>query len=108
MVYSAQTALKGISADPLVTAFFPRAAGTVFGTVNLNGDFNGRGTGSEQWRKNLSGKGDFLLSDGKLTGAGLVQGLADYLNIEQLRVLKFSQAKGNFKVREGRGYWTAP
>ena len=102
LVYSAQTALKGISADPLVTAFFPRAAGTVFGTLNLNGDFNGRGTGSEQWRKNLSGKGDFLLSDGKLTGAGLVQGLADYLNIEQLRVLKFSQAKGNFKVREGR------
>jgi AsmA protein len=102
LVYSGQTDLKGISADPLVTAFFPKAAGTVFGTLNMNGDFNGRGTTSEQWRKNLSGKGDFLLTNGKLTGAGLVQGLADYLNLEQLRVLKFSQAKGNFKVREGR------
>jgi AsmA protein len=101
-VYNGQSMLKGISADPLITAFFPSAAGTVFGTLNLNGDFNGRGTTAENLKKNLSGKGDFLLTDGKVTGAGLVQGFADYLNLEQLRVLKFSQAKGNFRIQDGR------
>jgi AsmA protein len=102
LAYTTQLALKDIQADPVLTAFMPRAGGTVFGTLDLNAQINGEGTLPEAVQKNLSGKGDLLLTDGKLTGAGLVQGLADYLDLEELRVLRFSQAKGSFTVQDGK------
>ncbi len=102
LAYSTQLAIQGVKADPFVAAFVPKAAGTVFGTLDLNGDFSGSGTLPEAIRKNLSGQGKLLLADGKLTGAGLVQGLADYLNLEELRVLRFQQAKSSFTVKNGK------
>ncbi len=42
------------------------------------------------------------MTDGRLTGAGLVQGLAELLNLEQLRDLRFSRSEGTFTVRNGK------
>ncbi len=100
--YTSRLNLQGIQADPLVKAFFPQAAGTVFGTMNLQAALEGEGIEKAMLEKNLSGQGDVLLTDGQLTGAGLVQGLAEFLNLEELRVLRFSKATGNFSVRQGK------
>lgn len=100
--YSTDLHLDGIHADPFVTAFLPKASGTVFGALDLDGKFSGRGTAPETIKKNLSGQGKFLLADGKITGAGLVQGLAGYLNLDELRELRFSKAAGNFSVDRGK------
>ena len=94
--------LKSLQADPMVSAFFPKAAGTIFGDMTLDLQMAGKGTESVDIRRNLSGKGALQLRDGRLTGAGLVQGLADFLNLEELRVMRFSQAKGSFTIRDGR------
>lgn len=100
--YSTRLALKDVQAEPLVNAFVPKAAGTVFGELSLNADFNGRGTLPETLKRNLSGNGGFQIEDGKLTGAGLVKGLADFVNLEELRTLSFRRAKGSFTVTNGK------
>jgi AsmA protein len=102
LVYRSQTKVQGLQADPLITAFFPGAAGTVFGALNFSADLAGRGTTAEAIKRSLSGQLDMRMADGQLTGAGLVAGLADFLNLEELRILRFSAADGNFRVKEGQ------
>lgn len=99
--YGAKLKVTGVQAEPVVAAFAPKAAGTVFGALSLNADLNGRGTIPEALKKNLSGQGDFAINDGRLTGAGLIEGLARYLKSEQLRVLRFSKFAGTFRVQNG-------
>jgi len=102
LVYHANLNLAGVKADPLVKAFAPKAADTVFGTLSLDAKFDGRGTLPETFRKNLSGNGKLLLVDGRLTGSSLVQGLADFIKLDELRDLRFDQVTGNFTIKNGQ------
>ena len=101
-IYSTRLTVQGVQADPVVTAFSPKAAGTVFGTVAMNAQLNGRGIRDASLKKNLGGQGDFAITDGRLTGAGLVQKLALFLNLEQLRVIRFNKFAGTFRVSGGK------
>jgi AsmA protein len=100
--YEARITTQGVQANPLVTAFLPKAANTVFGGLNLQIDVAGQGTRQETVRRNLTATGDMLLQNGKLTGAGLASGLAGFLNLEELRELTFQQADGRFSVKNGK------
>jgi len=100
--YSTRLLFKDVQAEPLVNAFAPKAAGTVFGNLSFNADFNGRGTLPETLKRNLSGNGAAQITDGKLTGSGLIQGLASFINLEELRTINFRQAKGAFTVTNGK------
>lgn len=102
LAYKTHIQTSAIQADPLLSAFAPKMTGTVFGLLNLSVDMQGQGTGLEDLKKSLSGSGDLKIADGKLTGAGLVGGLADFLDLEELRVLRFSQAAGQLVVKDGR------
>ena len=101
-VYSTRLTVQGVQADPVVTAFSPKAAGTVFGTMAMNAQLNGRGIRDASLKKNLRGQGDFAITDGKLTGSGLVHKLALFLNLEQLRVIRFNKFAGTFRVSGGK------
>ncbi|SNB45677.1 AsmA family protein [Geobacter sp. DSM 9736] len=96
--YSSSLKLQEIQANPLVSAFAPKAAGTVYGALSLNAALGGKGTQPNSLKKNLSGNGDFTISNGKLTGAGLVQALATFINVEQLRVLQFTKFAGTYRI----------
>jgi AsmA protein len=100
--YEVKITTRGVQANPLVTAFLPKAANTVFGGLNFQIDMAGQGTRTEAIRRNLTANGDMLLKDGKLTGAGLASGLAGFLNLEELRELTFQQADGRFAVKNGK------
>ena len=102
LAYKTHIETSAIQADPLLSAFAPKMAGTVFGLLNLSVDMQGQGTGLEDLKQSLSGSGDLKIANGKLTGAGLVGGLADFLDLEELRVLRFSQAAGQLVVKDGR------
>ncbi len=99
--FRAAIELRGLQADPLVSAFLPAAAGSVFGTMNLQTQLEGRGIETDQIRRTLTGGGAVSIRDGRLTGDGLVRDLADFLNLEELRVLRFSEARGSFTARDG-------
>lgn len=100
--YRSHIEVDGVQADPFISAFLPKATGTVFGTLDFNGTFEGRGTSPENLKKQLSGQGVFSLVDGKLTGAGLVQELAGYLDLEELRVMQISKAAGDVVLEQGK------
>ncbi|WP_305046314.1 AsmA family protein [Geoalkalibacter sp.] len=100
--YQSKINLQALQADPFVTAFWPKAAGTLFGNLNLDLDISGRGTLADSIKQNLTGRGTLNLADGRVTGAGLAQGLADFLNLEDLRVLRFSHLRGTLTLDQGR------
>ncbi len=100
--YRAQLATQGVQADPLVGALVPKAAGTVFGLLNLDLDLAGQGTDLAGLRKHLTGRGQLLMQEGRLTGSHLVKGLADFLQLPELSVMGFDQAEGNFAINNGR------
>lgn len=100
--YQTRINLQSLQADPFVTAFLPKAAGTFFGNMNLDLDLSGQGTLTDTIKRNITGKGVLNLADGRVTGAGLAQGLADFLNLEELRVLRFSKFGGSFTIDQGR------
>lgn len=100
--YTDQLTLTGISLEKFISAFSPKASNTIFGTLNLKADLKGRGTTSGAIQKNLAGQGDFLLKDVKLTGEGMAKSLADYLNLEELRIMRFSEGSGRFTIANGR------
>ena len=100
--YRAKLSTRKIQADPLLSAFAPMAAGTVFGLLNLDLDLAGQGTELTVLRKQLSGQGELLLQEGRLTGSNLVKGLSDFLDLPELSVMGFDQANGRFAINQGR------
>ncbi len=102
LAYQATVNVEGVKADPFVSAFVPKASNTIFGELFFDLAAKGQGTQFEAIQRTLSGNGDFRLMDGKITGAGLAEGLAQFLDLEQLRVLRFSELKGNYAIENGK------
>jgi AsmA protein len=99
--YSSQLSAQGVQADQLVSAFAPKAAGSVFGSMGFTAQLQGSGTLPESIKRNLSGHGNFDITNGKLTGSGFMQKLAGYLKADQLRVLRFGRYYGTFGIKGG-------
>ncbi|OEU74327.1 MAG: hypothetical protein BA874_02420 [Desulfuromonadales bacterium C00003068] len=100
--YRAQLTTLGVQADPLLSAFVPKAAGSVFGLLNLDLDLAGQGTDLKVIRQQLSGQGELQLREGRLTGTNLVKGLSNFLGLPELSVMGFDQANGRFAITKGR------
>jgi len=99
--YNSQLTVQGVQADQLVSAFAPKAAGSVFGSMGFAAQLQGSGTLPESIKRNLSGQGNFAITDGKLTGSGFMEVLAGYLKADQLRVLRFGRYIGTFGIKGG-------
>jgi len=65
LAYSANLGLNAVQADPLLTAFVPKAAGSLLGAMNMSFDLDGRGSQWKSLSRNLTGAGDMLVSDGR-------------------------------------------
>lgn len=102
LTYSAQLGLKSIQADPLLTAFAPKAAGSLLGAMDLTFALDGRGTEWQTLSRNLSGDGNLLVVDGRLISPGLVNGLSEVLQLPELKDIPFDDFKGQFKVADGK------
>jgi AsmA protein len=102
LAYTTRLSLKGLQAEPFLTAFKPGAKGTVAGTLDLDTSLDGQGTLPATFKRNLSGKGELLLRDGRLEGGELLQGLATFLGSDDLRRLTFETLTGNFRIEKGK------
>lgn len=100
--YDSQVSIKALQAEPFLKAFAPAMAGKVFGALSLETTISGTGTQSEALKRNLSAKGNLLLNQGRLTGAGLVAELASFLNLPELQEINFREGKGSFTVNQGK------
>lgn len=97
-VYSSRLELKGVQADKLVSAFAPKAAGALSGTLALTAGVNGRGVAT--LKRNLTGNGTFAVANGILSGEGFMPTLAAFLGINELRLLRFSKLGGTYLIKD--------
>lgn len=102
LIYSAKLGLKSVQSDPLLTAFVPKAAGSLLGAMDLSFALDGRGTKWETLRRKLSGSGNMLIADGRLVSPGLVSGLSAFLQLPELNDIQFDNFVGQFKVVDGK------
>ncbi|MDG5467047.1 AsmA family protein [Deltaproteobacteria bacterium IMCC39524] len=102
LAYSANLDLNAVQADPLLTAFLPKAAGSLLGAMNLSVDLDGRGSQWKSMSRNLSGAGDMLVSDGRLASPGLVKGFSSIVQLSDLKDIQFENFKAQFKVVNGK------
>ena len=102
LAYDSTFRVQGAQMNPLVTAFLPKSADTVHGGLDLDLALKGKGVSSDDLRRNLSGAGDFLFKDGKLSGSALVKGLSDFLALEELRELNVRESAGSFTIEKGK------
>lgn len=100
--YSVNLGMKTIQADPILTAFAPKAAGHLLGAMDLTFALDGRGTVWQSLSRNLSGNGDMLVADGRLISPALVNGLSTFLQLPELNDIQFSNFNGQFKVVDGK------
>ncbi len=94
--------LQNVQAAPILAAFAPRAAGMLYGPLDLDLEISGRGILPHRVKETAYGKGTFQLSRGKLTGAGMVQEFAEYLGLDELRVMHIADAQGDFTLQNGQ------
>ena len=99
--YRAGLSVKSIQADPVLSAFFPKAAGALLGAMNLDLNVKGRGTQWETLNKQLSGQGDMLIADGRVVSPGLVNGFASFLQLSRMDEIRFSNFQGNVQIADG-------
>jgi AsmA protein len=102
LTYSANIGLKAIQADPLLTAFVPKAAGTLLGAMDLVLVVDGHGTQWQTLSRNLSGKGNMLVADGRLISPELVKGFSTFVQLPELNDIQFSNFSGQFKIVDGK------
>ncbi len=102
LAYSADLGVKTIQADPLLTAFIPKAAGALLGAMNLDLSIKGSGTQWETMSKKLSGQGDMLVADGRVVSPGLVKGFASFLQLSNVDEILFENFQGKIKIADGK------
>ena len=102
LTYSADLAVKTIQADPLLTAFIPKAAGALFGAMDLDLNLKGRGTQWESLSKQLNGQGDMQIANGRVVSPGLVKGFASFLQLSNTDEIRFRDFQGDIRIVDGK------
>ena len=102
LTYNADLAIKAIQADPLLTAFVPKAAGALLGAMDLDLSIKGRGTRWQTMSKQLNGQGDLLVADGRVVSPGLVKGFASLLQLTNNDEIRFKKFQGDIKIIDGK------
>jgi len=80
------------------TAFDDR----LFGRLNLNASFSGRGNRLEEIQKSLSANGTVTFADGKLVNWELLDKLASFLKMKSLKEQKIKTLRNSFRIADER------
>jgi len=74
----------------------------LFGKLNLEATFSGKGNRLEDIRKTLSANGKVDFAEGKLTGWALLDSLASFLQIKGLKEQQIRTLKNTFRIADSR------
>lgn len=74
----------------------------LFGKLNLNARFAGRGNSIEDIRRSLSGDGTASFAEGKLVNWGLLDSLGSFLGLKFLKEQQIRTLRNSFKIADGR------
>lgn len=94
--------VTGVDLAALTGALFPKAHGSIKGTLIADSNFNGYG-GTNDLLADLNASGDFDLKDGELKGSPLLAEFSQFLSSPELEVLGFSRLYGNYGLKKKQG-----
>jgi len=100
-VYQGHGEARDVNLSEFVAQVQPKKQGSLFGTAQLNMDFNGAGTQSLRIQQNLAGNGEFTIADGRMEGTALMKQLAALLVLPEFSVFSFKEGTGTFTLRTG-------
>lgn len=74
---------------------------SLYGIFSTTFDYRGSGTQRFRVQQNLSGSGDFDLTNASLSGTALMDAVATVLGLDDLHIFRFSHAEGTFNLITG-------
>jgi AsmA protein len=98
--YTMNADINGVRLEDITAAFVPKAKDTLYGALHGKMDFAGAGTLKESIKRNLRGKGNFSVKDGKIKNARISSGLLGFLGLQDLREIIMDKADGTFTVSD--------
>ncbi|WP_303721059.1 AsmA family protein [Malonomonas rubra] len=99
--YQGQASFDQSNLMTLVSGLVPQAKQTVSGLLQLQNNFSGRGTIPDNVLKSLQVKGVLKLRQGQVTGSPLLEQLAMFLDLPDLKILSFDALESNYDLRNG-------
>jgi len=102
LAYQGALKVTSMQTDPLVSAFMPKLAKTFSGLLSLDIEAAGKGTLPDTIKKNLDCTTRMDMADGRIRGIALAQGLAAFLDIDELRELRFDSFSGTADIERGQ------
>jgi len=92
---------KGIEANDFLSRF-TSFDDRLFGKLNLNATFSGKGNRVEDIQKSLSASGTVTFADGKLVNWELLNRLASFLKIKSFKEQKIKTLRNSFRITDRR------
>lgn len=98
--YTGNSHVEGVQVDPVISALAPEQAHTLFGALNLDLEFSGSGTQVETLKNNLNATGRLNVQQAHIKSTRLTEELASFLNLAQLRDIRFDTVAADVRVRD--------
>lgn len=98
--YAFSSKIESLRAEETMNSFFPKAKDTVFGTLNADFKFNAAGISADAIKRTLNADIDFNVKDGKITNHKMLDVLAIFVGIDELRTINLRQANGAVKIKD--------
>jgi hypothetical protein len=99
--FDAKIKATGIEANELFSAVTP-LKGTVFGKMNLSGNFSGAGLVASEIMRSMSANGDWNIDSGKLVRFGPLAKLGEKMGQDWKKELPLKNLKALFRMQDGR------
>jgi AsmA protein len=100
--YSLSADVDRVKIEQILDPLVPSVKGSMMGLVDFETSLSGRGTIISAIKQNLSGDGKILLSDTRVVGGNLVSGFSGLVNLQDLKILRFSKGQVGFSVFQGK------
>lgn len=107
LAYQSTLSVQSMQAAPLLSAFAPPLAETFSGLLTLDLEAAGKGTLPEALKKNLACTVRFDIADGRISGTSLSKGLAAFIDMDELRELRFDTFAGDVSIRDAQARFDA-
>lgn len=99
--YNMTADLSNMKIEEIINAFAPKAKGKLFGILSGKAVINGAGTIPTNVKRNLKGKGEFVIKDGSLKNAELSTGLLAILGLKDMKEIPIDKANSQFTIADG-------
>jgi uncharacterized protein involved in outer membrane biogenesis len=99
--YTLQFTGNDLELNSILTSLAPDVQEDIQGVVSFTSDFQGKGTTSDTFKKNLKGKGSIDINAATVANLKSLKSLSSFIKLDKLDTLRFDQSHGTFQIADG-------